>query len=40
MGIRAFELLGWNPDEFQRFWMVVENPLPFVRHEVWLRMPE
>lgn len=40
MGMRAFEVLGWNPDEFQRFRMVVEYPLPFVRHEVWLRMPE
>jgi len=40
MAMRAFEVLGWNPDEFQRFRMVVEYPLPFVRHEVWLRMPE
>lgn len=40
MAMRAFEVLGWNPDEFQRFRMVVEYPLPFVRHEVWLRMPD
>jgi hypothetical protein len=40
MGVRAFELLGWNPDDFQRFRMVIEYPLPFVRNEVWLRLPE
>ena len=40
MGKRAFDLLGWSPEEFDRFRMVVEYPLPFVRGEVWLRLPD
>lgn len=40
MAWRAFELRGWNPDDFERFRMVVEYPLPFVRCEAWVRLPE
>jgi hypothetical protein len=38
LALRAFELLGHDPDEFDRFRLVVEYPLPLVRSEVWIRL--
>lgn len=40
LGLRAIELLGHDPDEFDRFRLVVEYPLPLVRNEVWIRLAE
>lgn len=40
MGRRAFELMGRDPSEYDRYRMVIEYPLPFVRGEVWVRLPE
>ena len=39
LALRAFKMLGKDPADFDRFRMVVEYPLPFVRGEVWLRLP-
>lgn len=38
LGLRSLELLGQDPDEFDRFRLVVEYPLPLVRNEVWIRL--
>ena len=38
LALRAFEMLGHDPDEFDRFRLVVEYPLPLVRSEVWIRL--
>jgi hypothetical protein len=40
LGLRSLELLGHDPDEFDRFRLVVEYPLPLVRNEVWIRLAE
>lgn len=40
MALRAFELLGHDPADFDRFRMVIEYPLPLVRGEAWLRLPD
>jgi hypothetical protein len=38
LGLRSLEMLGYDPDEFERFRLVVEYPLPLVRSEVWIRL--
>ena len=38
LALRALELLGHDPDEFDRYRLVVEYPLPLVRSEVWIRL--
>lgn len=40
LALRAFELLGHDPDEFDRFRLVVEYPLPQIRSEVWIRLQD
>ena len=38
LALRAFEMLGHDPNEFLRFRLMVEYPLPLVRNEVWIRL--
>jgi hypothetical protein len=38
LALRSLQLLGHDPDEFDRFRLVVEYPLPLVRSEVWIRL--
>jgi hypothetical protein len=38
VALRSLELLGHDPDEFDRYRLVVEYPLPLVRSEVWIRL--
>jgi hypothetical protein len=38
--IHGKELLRRNPADFVRFRMAVEYPLPMVRGEVWLELPD
>ncbi|MBI1302831.1 MAG: hypothetical protein GC172_03455 [Phycisphaera sp.] len=38
LALRALEMLGRDPDEFDRYRLVVEYPLPLVRNEVWIRL--
>jgi hypothetical protein len=38
VALRALEMLGRDPDEFDRYRLVVEYPLPLVRSEVWIRL--
>jgi hypothetical protein len=40
MGLKALELLGRDPADYERHRMVVEYPLPFVRGESWVRLPQ
>jgi hypothetical protein len=40
LALRAFEMLGQDPDEYDRFRLVIEYPLPLVRSEVWIRLQE
>ena len=40
LALRAFEMLGQDPDEFDRFRLVIEYPLPLVRNEVWIRLQD
>lgn len=40
LALRACELLGKDPTDYVRYRMVVEYPLPFVRGEVWVRLPD
>lgn len=40
LALRAFELLGQDPDEYDRFRLVIEYPLPLVRSEVWIRLQD
>ena len=40
LALRAFELLRRDPADFVRFRMVVEYPLPMVRGEVWMELPD
>jgi hypothetical protein len=38
LALRSLELLGHDPDAFDRYRLVVEYPLPLVRSEVWIRL--
>jgi hypothetical protein len=40
LALRAFEMLGHDPDEFLRFRLMVEYPLPLVRNEVWIHLAQ
>ncbi|MFM7259574.1 MAG: hypothetical protein ACKO3W_03120 [bacterium] len=40
LALRAMELLRYDPADFDRFRLVVEYPLPLVRGDMWLRLPE
>ena len=40
LGLRSLEMLGYDPDEFERFRLVVEYQLPLVRSEVWIRLAQ
>ena len=40
LALRAFEMLGHDPDDFLRFRLMVEYPLPLVRNEVWIRLTQ
>ncbi len=40
LALRAFEMLGQDPDEYDRYRLVVEYPLPLVRSEVWIRLQD
>ena len=40
LALRAFEMLGQDPDEYDRFRLVIEYPLPLVRSEVWIRLQD
>ena len=38
LALHALGLLGHDPDDFDRYRLVIEYPLPLVRSEVWIRL--
>jgi hypothetical protein len=40
LALQAMQLLRYDPADFDRFRLVVEYPLPLVRGDMWLRLPD
>lgn len=40
LALRAMQMLRYDPADFDRYRMVVEYPLPLIRGDMWIRLPD